>query len=69
MKILIINTGSSSLKYTLFNDTLETRLVTGAIEQISEPQGQHSYTITGVDGNSRIQKDYSYLSDHRMALP
>ncbi len=39
MKILVINCGSSSLKYQLIDMATETALASGLIERIGEPQG------------------------------
>ncbi len=39
MKILVINCGSSSLKYQLIDMSTETALASGLIERIGEPQG------------------------------
>ena len=39
MKILVINCGSSSLKYQLIDMTTEAALASGLIERIGEPQG------------------------------
>ncbi len=43
MKILVLNAGSSSLKYALFQFPEQTRLCFGLIEQIGEPSGCHTF--------------------------
>lgn len=43
MKILVLNAGSSSIKYALFHFPEQTRLCFGLIEQIGEPLGCHHY--------------------------
>ena len=44
MKILVVNCGSSSLKYRLFDMDSEAALAKGLVERIGEPQGaRYSY--------------------------
>lgn len=45
MKILVINTGSSSIKYQLFDMDKKTALVSGIAERIGEPVGRLKYNV------------------------
>ena len=42
MKVLVINSGSSSLKYELFDLDTETSLMSGAVSRIGMKDSQHS---------------------------
>ncbi|MGB7569368.1 MAG: phosphate propanoyltransferase [Chitinivibrionales bacterium] len=46
-KFLIINCGSSSLKYALFDTGNEADVVRGAIERIGTPNARHTYSSAG----------------------
>ena len=50
MKILVINSGSSSLKYKLFDMNANTTLAGGIIERIGEKQSLISYIVFSKDG-------------------
>ena len=60
MKVLVINSGSSSIKYQLFDMLNKTVLAKGLLEQIGEPQSKlthHTRTAGGAwDEILRIQK-------------
>lgn len=45
MYVLVINSGSSSLKYSLFNMTDETILISGLIDRIGLREGTHSFSF------------------------
>ena len=45
IKVLVINSGSSSIKYQLFNMDDATVLASGAVERIGEVQGLHSHRL------------------------
>jgi acetate kinase len=47
VKILIVNCGSSSLKYALFDTADETRIVRGSIERIGSDAARHSCRVSG----------------------
>ncbi len=64
MKILVINSGSSSIKYTVINLADQSRLLTGLIERIAESESLHRYSLT--DG--RTQKDNQPIANHQQAL-
>jgi acetate kinase len=64
MKILVINCGSSSIKYRLFAMPAGEVLVSGMVERIGETEGCHR--TTGTDGVPR--SDRLRVADHREAL-
>ena len=49
MKLLVINCGSSSLKYTLFDTADEKRNARGVVERIGEQGTCHTYSYAGGD--------------------
>ena len=70
MKILVINSGSSSIKYRLFDMTAKTVLASGVLEQIGEAESQLFLNLPG----SLKASDYRYLSfrhyiDGEYAIP
>jgi len=64
MKILVINCGSSSIKYRLFSMPAGEVLVSGMVERIGETEGSHR--TTGTNGLQR--SDRLRVADHREAL-
>ncbi|MEA2094156.1 MAG: hypothetical protein U9P11_06300, partial [Pseudomonadota bacterium] len=50
MKVLVINSGSSSIKYRLFDMPRGAVLASGAVERIDEAEGLHRYRVAGRDG-------------------
>jgi acetate kinase len=52
MKILVINAGSSSLKYSLFDMNRHNVLIAGLIERIGEASSGHSYTLADSEPKS-----------------
>ncbi|MFO7736708.1 MAG: acetate kinase [bacterium] len=66
MKILVINCGSSSIKYQLFEMTDETVVAKGIAERIGLPIGFIKLSIPL--NKKKIQQDVSGLSTHEMAL-
>jgi len=67
MKILVINTGSSSIKYQLFDMADETVLATGMAERIGSDAGTLSHTATATDGTPKTIKITETL-DHGRGL-
>ncbi len=63
MKILVINTGSSSIKYKLFDMRNESLLAEGTVERIGEKECRLVQTA----GGERIEKTLE-MSDHRKGL-
>ena len=68
MKILVINCGSSSLKYQLLDMTTSTPLASGLIERIGEPLGQLTHTNhPGTEGESKIERE-DPIADHEAGM-
>jgi len=63
-KILVINAGSSSLKYQLIEAESQSCLAKGLVERIGLKDGIHQYTRTG-DEKIVVNKD---VKDHTMAI-
>ena len=68
MKILVINTGSSSIKYELFEMNHSTVLASGIAEKIGEGSGilTHRRISTGGKLSKKIEK--GPLANHQAAL-
>ncbi|PWK15593.1 acetate/propionate family kinase [Tumebacillus permanentifrigoris] len=65
MNILVLNCGSSSLKYQLFRMPEEQVLIRGGIEKIGSEDALHTYKTDGQDGQDQTT---SQILDHREAL-
>lgn len=67
MKILVINAGSSSLKYQLFNMDNESAMASGIIERIGESQGclTHHILIQGFEKKIVREQD---IKNHKLAM-
>jgi acetate kinase len=63
MKVLVINSGSSSLKYELFDLNNDTSLMGGAVSRIGMEGSQHTCTCTGKEIQVNIE-----AQDHHAAL-
>lgn len=68
MKILVINTGSSSIKYQLFDMTHEKVLALGLAERIGEDAGVLSHTVILENGEAHEEIIQGVISDHREGL-
>lgn len=64
MKILVLNAGSSSVKYCLFEMTQQTLLMTGLIERIGESTSTHHYRLN----DSATQHIEKAIANHQQAL-
>ena len=64
MKILVINCGSSSLKYQLFDMDNEAVLAKGLVERIGIDGSQIKHTKTGMDAVTHITP----IPDHKVAI-
>lgn len=64
MKILVLNAGSSSIKYSLFAMADHSTLLSGIIERIGEPLAVHRYRLMG----QAESQDEQSLSNHQQAL-
>jgi len=68
MKILVINTGSSSIKYQLFDMDDEAVLATGMLERIGEESGKLTHVTLSGEG-TRIKKVMEgHYPDHGQGL-
>jgi acetate kinase len=68
MKILVINTGSSSIKYELFDMAGEERLASGVAERIGEKKGYYLHRGT-TPGGRRIESSIEMeIGDHEDGL-
>jgi acetate kinase len=63
MKVLVLNCGSSSLKYQLYSMPEEEVLIKGTVEKIGSEEGIHSYKAYGKEGSVTAP-----ILDHREAL-
>ena len=79
MKILVINSGSSSIKYSLFDMEARAPLATGLVEKIGEASSRIKHTISAATGTGstsapRAGRDATevirelVVSDHRQGL-
>lgn len=65
MKVLVINCGSSSVKYRLFAMPAGEVLASGLVERIGEPRACHRYSNAG---DTAPQSETLSVPDHREAL-
>jgi len=68
MKILVLNSGSSSIKYSVFEMTDLQVLISGIIEQIGETQSLHKYYLSNAMGNIHKYQEEQNISDHQQGL-
>lgn len=68
MKILVINTGSSSIKFRLFDMGSNTVAADGAIERIGEAESALTYCLYENDEESRRVTEDSPVADHREGM-
>jgi len=67
-KVLVINSGSSSIKYQLFDMTAKTVLAGGLLEQIGEPMGRLTHGSRSMQGGKdRIVRTMP-VADHRQGF-
>lgn len=64
MRILVLNAGSSSVKYSLFEMLAQSVLITGLIERIGELDSEHSFSID----NTPKQHVKKQIANHQQAL-
>lgn len=68
MKIFVINSGSSSLKYQLLDMESGTVMTTGLVERIGDATGKVSQkNRPGREGQSEVEREMSF-PDHRAAM-
>jgi acetate kinase len=68
MKILVINSGSSSLKFQLFDSPDLTVSASGLIEQIGEEQSSARLTYFDGVGTRQMLKQSKPVAEHRQAI-
>jgi len=61
--VMIVNSGSSSLKYELFNLNNEESLFSGAVTRIGMEEAEHSYTCSGTKAVLKVS-----APDHLTAI-
>ncbi len=65
MKILVINSGSSSIKYRLFDMTDKTEMASGVIEQIGEGSSRLTHHTRNCKGEMEEIINTEPVADHR----
>jgi acetate kinase len=65
VKVLVINSGSSSIKYRLFDMTARTVLASGVLEQIGEAQSRLSHHTRNSQGQMEEIVTQAPMVDHR----
>ncbi len=68
MKILVINTGSSSIKYQLFDMNRKKAIVTGLAEKIAEDNSILTHNIVNNNGDARKKVENKKIPDHAEGL-
>ncbi len=68
MKILVINSGSSSIKYRLFDMTAKTVLASGVLEQIGEAESRLSHHTRNRKGEIEEIVTADPVADHRQGF-
>ncbi|NOR71897.1 MAG: acetate/propionate family kinase, partial [Methylomarinum sp.] len=68
MKILVINSGSSSIKYSLFEMDNLTVLASGVIERIGESSSPHLYQWLDRDGMLQKVGSKSIIENHQQGI-
>jgi len=68
MKVLVLNSGSSSIKYSLFEMNDLSVLAFGVIEQIAEAQSMHKCYLPDVAGVMQESIDQRRINDHQQGL-
>ncbi|MDW7695596.1 acetate kinase [Flammeovirgaceae bacterium SG7u.111] len=68
MKILVINTGSSSIKYQLFDMEKDDVLTSGVVEKIGESMSQIKHVIHPDSAEEKVKKEELKLQDHREGM-
>lgn len=68
MKILVLNAGSSSVKYQLFNMTNNAVLASGIIEQIGEKESMAKIKYKDTNGMEQKREEKCSIKDHDEAL-
>ncbi|NOR80580.1 MAG: acetate/propionate family kinase [Methyloprofundus sp.] len=64
MKVLVLNSGSSSIKYALYDMQTQTALIQGVLERIGDEQSTHKYDAA--QASSKIL--YTLIENHQQGL-
>ncbi|RLA25612.1 MAG: acetate kinase, partial [Gammaproteobacteria bacterium] len=68
MKVLVLNSGSSSIKYALFDMDTQFAQITGVIERIAESGSAHKYQCRSAGGIEKKQVISLEISGHQQGL-
>jgi len=68
MRVLVINSGSSSIKFRLYDMEQEMLLVAGTLERIGETDGSSVYRKYSATGDVEEHKNNSPVADHTAGL-
>jgi acetate kinase len=68
MKVLVINTGSSSIKFQLFDLRTSLAIAVGLLEQIGESKGRQSYQLLSSDEVVKETTNAFSLKNHQAGL-
>lgn len=68
MKILVINTGSSSIKYQLFDMKKKQAMVSGLAEKIGEDTSSLEHEVIDENRSRRKKEEDQRIADHRQGL-
>lgn len=68
MNILVINTGSSSIKYQLFDMNRQSALVMGVVEKIGEASSLITHTLFRENGEVNKKSQQEQIVDHSQGL-
>lgn len=68
MKILVINSGSSSIKFQLLDMAHESVLASGLVERIGEPQGLVKCTLRPGTDKEQVIKKTEHIADHSSGM-
>ena len=66
--LLVLNSGSSSVKYELFDTSGMNSIASGAVERIGEPLGRQTCVVHSGDGESVERVTELEIGDHRAGL-
>ncbi len=68
MKILVVNSGSSSIKYELYAMADESVLASGMVERIGNPQSVHTHKVRNANGEMEATKQTLPIDNHEEGL-
>jgi acetate kinase len=68
MKVMVINSGSSSIKYKLFNMADKSVLASGVVEQIGEPRGRLTHRARNLQGKTEEIAKNQPVKNHQQGF-